>query len=336
MSKRRAFRTRQGQVLLGLTDVLETGKVNVLDVRDCPIEPEGHNELYRHVQQFLNTPESWLLTKLLNHVIVKGNYKEYAVILNVHAIPPDLKRQVRLLAKDFKVRFKQVSAMFTVASDYSRYYLPDQVSPKAMTKVFGVNELFLRVDGRPFLFSPLAFSQTNESVLTPMAQAIRPFIHTGSATTILDLYCGFGLFGLLLSHRQGGLVGIEANQPAVVSARRNAARAGVTRAKFVPVAVTPESVHRNWPKGAEEVVVILDPPRQGISEGVIEYIAQRHPAQVLHVFCDIDRIPDENKRWRKGGYAMRHVVPVDMFPATGGIEVLVVYEPSESNPRAES
>lgn len=327
VSKRRAFRTRHGQVLLGLTDILDSGKVEAVDVLDCPIEPAEHSAIYRHIQFFLNTQESWLLTKLLNHVIIKGNYDEYAVILNVHAIPPDLKRQVRLLSKEFKVKFRKVSAMFTVASDYSRYYLPDQAAAKSLTKVFGENELFLRIDQRAFLFSPLAFSQTNESVLAPMTAKARALLPVGEDTTLLDLYAGYGLFGLLLGGTAAAILGMESNHPAVVSAQKNARRLKMKNCRMVCSAVTAESLSRIWPKGEGNVTVILDPPRQGTDDGVIEYLAHRRVSRALHIYCDVDAIPEQSKRWRKNGYEIAEVVPVDMFPATASLEVMVLYRP---------
>lgn len=330
VSKRRAFRTRHGQVLLGLTDILDSGKVEAVDILDCPIEPAEHSAIYRHIQFFLNTQESWLLTKLLNHVIIKGNYEEYAVILNVHAIPPDLKRQVRLLSKDFKVKFKKVSAMFTVASDYSRYYLPDQAAAKSLTKVFGESELFLRIDQKAFLFSPLAFSQTNESVLAPMVAKAGGLLAVGEHTALLDLYAGYGLFGLLLGDPAAAILGMESNHPAVVSAQKNARRLKAKNFRMVCAGVTAESLSRIWPKEDGDVAVILDPPRQGTGDGVIEYLAHRRVSQALQVYCDVDAIPEESKRWRKNGYDIAEVVPVDMFPATASLEVMVLYRPVPS------
>ncbi len=74
-------------------------------------------------------------------------------------------------------------------------------------------------------------------------------------------------------------------------------------------------------------VALLDPPRAGTMAGVIEALAARRPAKVLHIFCNIDIMPAELKRWEKGGYATSRVVPFDMFPGTSSMEIMVLLTP---------
>ncbi|HNF85922.1 MAG TPA: class I SAM-dependent RNA methyltransferase, partial [bacterium] len=71
---------------------------------------------------------------------------------------------------------------------------------------------------------------------------------------------------------------------------------------------------------------VLDPPRTGTAPGVIEALAKATPDRVVHIFCDIERLPHELKRWRLNGYRAAHIVPVDLFPATDNVEVIILLE----------
>jgi len=70
--------------------------------------------------------------------------------------------------------------------------------------------------------------------------------------------------------------------------------------------------------------VLLDPPRKGTAPGVIEAIASKHPERVLHIFCNIELIADDLKCWLSCGYRPTAAVPIDMFPGTASMEILVL------------
>jgi tRNA/tmRNA/rRNA uracil-C5-methylase (TrmA/RlmC/RlmD family) len=74
-------------------------------------------------------------------------------------------------------------------------------------------------------------------------------------------------------------------------------------------------------------MVVLDPPRRGTEIGVIGAVANRAPAKVVHIFCNIDIIPAELEQWKRVGYQTSKIVPLDMFPGTPNLEVLVLLEP---------
>jgi tRNA/tmRNA/rRNA uracil-C5-methylase (TrmA/RlmC/RlmD family) len=73
--------------------------------------------------------------------------------------------------------------------------------------------------------------------------------------------------------------------------------------------------------------ILLDPPRSGTDKEVIEYIAARKPTRVLHIFCNVDIMPNELKRWTESGYSITRAIPFDMFPGTSAIEMMVLLTP---------
>jgi tRNA/tmRNA/rRNA uracil-C5-methylase (TrmA/RlmC/RlmD family) len=65
----------------------------------------------------------------------------------------------------------------------------------------------------------------------------------------------------------------------------------------------------------------------GVEKGVIGALAFRRPVKVLHIFCNVDLIPAELEQWNKLGYDASSIVPLDMFPGTPHLEVMVLLEP---------
>ena len=74
----------------------------------------------------------------------------------------------------------------------------------------------------------------------------------------------------------------------------------------------------------EPTALILDPPKQGVQRGVIDAITERQPNKILHIFCGVDQIPESLKEWQTNGYQVEKIVPLDMFPGTANLEVMVL------------
>jgi 23S rRNA (uracil1939-C5)-methyltransferase len=326
VSKRRAFRDRSGQVLLGLTDISETGRIQPVDVKICAIEPPSHALIYNFVQQFITSRDGAALSKVLSHVIIKGNYDESWVVFNISDLPQDVSSSLTHLSKKLTKEFKNIPGLFYTIEETSKYYLSDKAQLN-FRKIYGKNEVFLKVGGLSFLYSPLVFSQTNGSIIEPMLAKASELMCFQKSETVYDLYCGYGLFGLSAAKAAHSVVGIEISSWAINSANENAKRNKIGNIKFYSENVTADSLNKILPKQMKEEAVILDPPRNGTNSGVIEFLAERKMKKVLYLFCEADVIKPELKRWTQNGYSVKRVVSVDMFPATDHIETMVLLEP---------
>lgn len=325
VSKRRAFRDRSGQILLGLTDVSESGRIQPVDVKICAIEPPSHALIYNFVQQFITSRDGAALSKVLSHVIIKGNYDESWIVFNISDLPQDVSSSLTHLSKKLTKEFKSIPGLFYTVEEASKYYLSDKAVMN-FRKIYGKNEVFIKAGGLSFLYSPLAFSQTNGSIIDSMIVKTSEMMRFQKDETVYDLYCGYGLFGLSVSHEVHSVAGIEISPSAVNSAKENAKRNKIGNIKFYSENVTADSLNRILPRQIKKEAVILDPPRNGTNSGVIEFLAERKVKKVLHLFCEADVIKPELKRWTQNGYSVKRIVPVDMFPATDHIETMVLLE----------
>jgi tRNA/tmRNA/rRNA uracil-C5-methylase (TrmA/RlmC/RlmD family) len=123
------------------------------------------------------------------------------------------------------------------------------------------------------------------------------------------------------------VIGVDAEGPSIEAARANARRLRRGHTRFVASRITADSIEHLPGTGGDEIV-LLDPPRVGTESGVIRAIAARRPRRVVHVFCSVDEIPRAFREWAAGGYIPSRVVPLDMFPGTPNLELLVQLEPA--------
>jgi tRNA/tmRNA/rRNA uracil-C5-methylase (TrmA/RlmC/RlmD family) len=329
VTKRRAFRVRE-TVTLGLIAPTDEGSYKPFEVVRCAIEPEGHAPIYRKVQEILGKPYATPLADALSYVIIKGSYTEYTLIFNVRERTPDVVRAVNTLSKSLTHSFKEIVGVFLYHDETSsRYYLgrTKKDGHPAAHKIYGNAGIYQRICGKSFLYSPLAFSQVNQSIVEEFVRCAGNLLDLTKETTLYDLYCGYGMFALCLAEKAGSVVGVEISAESVASAIANSRRQKVANVRFVRGDITPESLHRAMKSSRGNDAILLDPPRSGTDKEVIEYIAARKPTRVLHIFCNIDIMPNELKRWTESGYSITRAIPFDMFPGTSAIEMMVLLTP---------
>ena len=309
------------------------------------LEPEPHTAIYRLILQKLTSPPYRLLIPHLNHVIVRGSYQEFTVILSVDRLNAEIVRKLKLIGEHLKgAGLSVISAFVLHDPTRSDYYLETHRPETGVSfkKLFGPDRLRVRFGDHSYLLGPTAFSQVNESMIPTMLQTARQLLlkpnqpmPPNNAGRLLDLYCGYGLFAGHFANDFAEIVGIDYEQSAVEGAQQNARRLqgegqSGGRMRFVAGAITAAVLPRLLPRVDSRLIefALLDPPRQGTAGGVVQAIAGRKPARVLHIFCGVDVIPQQIQEWEESGYTVDRVIPLDMFPGTPNLEVLVLLVPA--------
>lgn len=302
-----------------------------MDVGECAIEPASHALIYRIIQDLLQKKEQSNFTEDFNYVIVKGDEREVIVILNLNSFSPDNRKEINTLSKSLTAKAKNVIGVFVfVDEERSSYYLSGnpkkgpQGHPKPLMKIYGKDKLFHKQGETKFLYSPLSFTQTNHSIIDEFISTAKQLLNFNSSDFLLDLYCGYGLFALTLAPQVKRILGIELSRISIQDANENAIRNKLHNVRFVSADITPESLERYFQPHKENLKIIIDPPRNGTAEGVIELLSEFEPESVLHIFCNIDIIPKELQRWKSCGYMPTVVQPFDMFPGTDEIEMMIL------------
>jgi tRNA/tmRNA/rRNA uracil-C5-methylase (TrmA/RlmC/RlmD family) len=160
-----------------------------------------------------------------------------------------------------------------------------------------------------------ACSDTSQQHSPKQAKAWTPTRH------LADLYCGVGFFGIELADAVESFVGVEYDQRAIQSARRNAAARKISNGEFMASAVEavlPELLKRFSPQAT---TVLLDPPRKGCLPQTLQLLRETNPAQVIYVSCHPATMArDLNILCGNGVFELARVQPLDMFPQTQHVE----------------
>ncbi len=180
-----------------------------------------------------------------------------------------------------------------------------------------VRDRRLTVPGRGFF-------QANVALVGELVEQVVGMCGLTGRETVIDAYGGAGLFSLFLGPRAGRLFGIEGDREAVRCAGINLNRAGLSHAEFLHGDVA-DILRSAFPshRGTAEVIV-LDPPRDGCSEGVLEGVAALRPERIVYVSCNPTTQARDVRLLAGRGYGLNLLQPLDMFPQTAHIEVVAL------------
>ena len=146
--------------------------------------------------------------------------------------------------------------------------------------------------------------------------------------TVVDLYCGTGTISLVLAGQAKQVIGAEIVPSAIEDARENARRNGLQNAEFI-CADAKEAAAELARRGLRPDVISVDPPRKGMAEEVIGYIADMAPRRVVYVSCDPATLARDCQRFEALGYHTLRAEAVDMFPRTHHVETVALLKRME-------
>ncbi len=179
--------------------------------------------------------------------------------------------------------------------------------------------------GRTFRVGHLSFFQVNRFLAGPLACHVRD--RAGAGHLALDLFAGVGLFSVLLGKRFQRVVAVESNPAATRDLESNAAGEGAIEIRNLDV----EGFLRNCRESPE--LVVLDPPRAGLTPQTIEHLVRIAPGSLLYVSCEPPTLARDLARLTRAGYEISSIDLFDLFPQTFHIESIVRLTRSTGNLR---
>jgi len=188
--------------------------------------------------------------------------------------------------------------------------------------LWGDSRITVDFAGARLGISAPSFFQVNEEVAAALVSEICRFASPDNGETILDLYCGIGSITLPVAKRfpDTAVLGIEINPSAVEDAKRNAADSGICNAEFVC-----SDAGRYDFGGSAPDVVIVDPPRFGLTDGMISSILKMRPKKLIYMSCNPSTLAGNSLKLIRGGYNITYCVAADMFPGAGHVECVACF-----------
>ncbi len=184
--------------------------------------------------------------------------------------------------------------------------------------IYGDEKLTDVLCGREFEIAPSSFYQVNHDCCEALYDKAAELIAAGSGKTVIDLYCGVGTVGLCAAKNAKKLIGIEIVPEAVENAKKNAEINGMKNSEF---RCGDSSIIRDAADRAD--IIIVDPPRKGLDEKVINAILDIKPEKLLYISCDPNTLARDLKILLEH-YTADKAYPFNMFPRTSHVETVVL------------
>ena len=205
----------------------------------------------------------------------------------------------------------------------------DTIKNEGTDILFGQDFFYEELLGLKFKITPFSFFQTNSLGAEVLYQTAREFIGDAlddeANQTVFDLYSGTGTIAQILSPVAKKVIGVEIVEEAVVAARENAALNGLTNCEFIAgdVLKVIDTI------GEKPDYIVLDPPRDGIHPKALEKIIRYNVPQMVYISCKPTSLARDLEVLQARGYKVKKVQCVDMFPATGNCETVVLLSKGE-------
>jgi 23S rRNA (uracil1939-C5)-methyltransferase len=195
--------------------------------------------------------------------------------------------------------------------------------------IAGSDRLEEELGGIRVRISPEAFFQTNTEMAEQLYRLAIEYAELSGFERVYDLYCGIGTIGLLMAPRAAQLWGLELVEEAVADAIANARANDIDNARFFAGDVR-LALRELVAQAGRPDVLVVDPPRAGLSQKVVRRIIEASPRRIVYVSCNPTTLAPNAAQLVEAGYVLRKVRPVDMFPQTPHVECVAVLERSSS------
>ncbi|HEX7297838.1 MAG TPA: 23S rRNA (uracil(1939)-C(5))-methyltransferase RlmD [Solirubrobacteraceae bacterium] len=235
--------------------------------------------------------------------------------------------QVRIVTSDERVDLDGFAEAVGAGSVlWTRALGIGETTTGGVTEVLhGTETIDEELGGRRFRISADAFFQTNTEMAEQLYAVAGEYADLQGWERVYDLFCGIGTIGLSLATRAGEVWGLELVEEAVADALANARLNEVDNAQFFAGDVR-LALRELVERAGRPDVLVVDPPRAGLSSKVVRRISEAAPKRIVYVSCNPTTLAPNAAQLVEAGYALRRVRPVDMFPQTPHIECVALLE----------
>ena len=312
-------RNKEGKIVTGFY----AGRThNIIENRDCALGVAENKEVLdrviAHMEKYGIEPYNEATGKgLVRHVLIRYGYftKEVMVclILNGNKIPKE-----EQLVKSLCEIPGMTSITINVNKKHSNVILGEEIR-----LLWGQEYITDRIGDISYQISPLSFYQVNPMQTQKLYAKALEYADLHGQETVWDLYCGIGTISLFLAQKAKFVRGVEIVPAAIENAKENAKLNGLENTEFF-VGKAEEVLPREYKKnGVYADVIVVDPPRKGCDETLLETMIEMNPERIVYVSCDSATLARDLKYLCENGYEIRKVRGVDQFPETVHVETVV-------------
>jgi 23S rRNA (uracil1939-C5)-methyltransferase len=281
----------------------------IVDVEDCHLASEAGNEARNAVRDWAG----------LESIPAYDARARRGVLRNLAVREGRRTGQIQTRLVTTKARFPRPPV------DLHTIVEGDAGSTEGPTGVLGEERLREELCGLKLEMSHGAFFQTNTEMAERLYAVAAEFAGLSGSERVFDLFCGIGTIGLTMARQAGEVWGLEIVPEAIADAERNARRNKVENAHFM-AANARTGVRPLVEKAGKPDVVVVDPPRAGLSQKIVRRVIECEAEKIVYVSCNPTTLAPNASQLGEAGYRLARVRPVDMFPHTPHIECVALFE----------
>ena len=292
---------------------------DLISTDDCIIQHEVNDKIIKIIKTYIRAYNVSIYDEkthkgLLRHVVTKVGFTtgEVMIVLVANGKKlPYLKELASVLKENipgFKTLVVNVNTQKT-----------NVILGKENIVAYGDGMIRDYIGELVFEISPLSFFQVNPLQTEVLYNKALEYANLGENDTVFDIYCGIGTISLFLAQKAKKVYGIEIVEDAIKDAKRNAKINNMDNVEFY-VGKAEEVVPKMYQEGKRANVVVVDPPRKGCDEKVLDTIISMQPDRVVYVSCNPSTLARDLAYLNERGYKCHEIQPVDMFPHSVHVE----------------
>ena len=319
----------------------------VIPMTDCAIQAPIMREILEIVLAWMdnnNIPayNEEHRTGLVRHIYVRTGYHTGQIMVCLVLNAPN-KKKMGINEGKFTAlvdNFTKIAGMTSICLNFN----PENTNVilgKKTTTLWGQDAIEDTIGDIRYRISPQSFYQVNPVQTEKLYRTALEFADIKPGETVWDLYCGIGTISLFIAKELGSdgeVIGVEIVPEAIENAKENARRNSITNARFYAGAaeeVVPKFISADGAESAKADVVVVDPPRKGCDQTLLDTIVRMSPNRIVYVSCDPATLARDVKVLAEKGYEVKKARTCDMFPMGGHVESVVKLSLKKDTPKIE-
>lgn len=319
----------KGQVPVGedngslMTGFYQKGSHRIVPMEECLIQEEANDNVIRVVRKLasklgIRAYDEKNHRGVIRHIIAKYGRKTGEVMVVIITRTKDLPHKNRLIEQIVEHIPNVKSIVHNVNPKRTNVIFGDETNV-----IWGEPYIYDYIGDIKFAISARSFYQVNPIQTKVLYDKALEYAQLTGNETVIDAYCGIGTISLFLAQQAKKVYGVEVVGQAIADAKRNARLNGIENAEFFVGEA--EKVIPWWHKqGIQADVIVVDPPRKGCDEALLNTIIDMKPKRVVYVSCNPATLARDLRILEDGGFETKEVQPVDMFPQTGHVELVAL------------
>ena len=287
---------------------------DIIPYDDCYLQTDESNIIYHYIHKQIKLLD---LSDILRHVLIKQSLinKEIMIVLIVNDFN---NTKLTTLTNNLIKQFNPTSLILNLNTNQTNTILGNKER-----LIYGKEYIIDNIDDLKFQISSKSFFQINSYLVSSLYNKVLEYALVSSNDIVVDLYCGTGTISMFLAKQSKKVIGVEIVPDAIINAKANALLNNINNIEFIcedaSIAIT-KILHQY----KQIDVVVVDPPRKGLTIEGIETITKLKPKRVVYVSCDVSTLARDVLLFNKLGYKLNNIEAFDMFPNTLHVESIAL------------